>query len=118
MNLLALLLLPLPALAATGYFCELPPHTGAHAPTYTCGKECGLDNYNTQFDTYTVTHDTEIEGYKGSFVMTQPCHNDVGFYEAGAIYPTFEAKMSHRVWPWDKFVGVKTHFVVIHAGSN
>ncbi|KAL4793168.1 hypothetical protein BDV19DRAFT_367106 [Aspergillus venezuelensis] len=52
MNLLALVLLPLPALAATGYFCELPPHTGARAPTYICGKECGLDNYNTQFDTY------------------------------------------------------------------
>ncbi|KAF2271286.1 uncharacterized protein EI97DRAFT_437988 [Westerdykella ornata] len=50
---IALALLPLDALAANCYFCERTNgRIGAVSPTYTCGKKCGLDNYDTTFSTY------------------------------------------------------------------
>lgn len=73
------LLLPLGALASTGYFCENTPHVGAVAPTYNCGKQCGLDSYNTQFSTYHCWVDGD--GAKSCF---KKCCKDAG-REVGTI---------------------------------
>lgn len=56
---LALLSFPLGSLVIACHFCSNEPHVSAVAPNYDRGKQSGLNNYNTELDTYHCWEDSD-----------------------------------------------------------
>lgn len=53
---ITLLLLPIGSFAVECYYCANSKMISV-APTYKCGKDCGLDNYDTRTDGYHCWND-------------------------------------------------------------